>query len=55
MFLSIEKALEKDQWGPTLNALPYCFSPHFREKGVTFLLSYNAKVIIKHIKEYNKE
>ena len=29
MSLSIEKVLEKDKSGPTLNALPYCFSPHF--------------------------
>ena len=37
MFLSIEKVFYywKDNWGPTLNALP-CFSPHFWDKVVTF-------------------
>ena len=37
MFLSIEKVF----------ALPYCFSPHFLDKGVTFLLSYNLRNITK--------
>ena len=27
--------------------LPYCFSAHFSDKGVTFLLSYNLRNIIK--------
>ena len=46
VFLSIEKVLEK-KLGPTLTALPYCFSPHFWDKGVTFLFSYNLTNIIK--------
>ena len=40
VILSIEKS------GPTLNALPYCFSPHLCDKGVTFLLSDNLRNII---------
>ena len=42
MFLSIKKVLEKIS-----EHQPYCFSPHFLDKGVTFLLSYNLRNIIK--------
>ena len=41
------KGFRKDQGGPTLNALHYGFSPHFWDKGVTILLSYNMRNIIK--------
>ena len=39
-FLSIENVLKKI-WGPKLNALPYWFSPHFWERGVTLPEKYN--------------
>ena len=39
IFLSIEK--------PYCTTLPSCFSPHFWEKNVTFLLSYNLRNIVK--------
>ena len=37
VFLSIEKVLEKDKWGPALMTLPYYFSPYFWDKEVLFL------------------
>ena len=43
------KSFRKDKWGPTLRTLPYCFSPYFWDKGVTFLFSYNLRNIIGKI------
>ena len=37
----------KGKWRPTLNALPYRFSPHVWDKGATFLFSYNLTNIAK--------
>ena len=31
------KGFTKDKWGPTLNELSYCFSPHFWDKGHIFI------------------
>ena len=37
MFLSIKNVLEKISEDQHVNALPYYFSPHFSDKGITFL------------------
>ena len=41
-----------DKWGPTLNTLPYCFSSNFSDRGVTFLLNFNLRNMIKQSWHY---